>query len=248
MLAERLQQEALIAETANVSSSSLATAKDYIPFPENLNGLRILEIGAGTSSTTKELRQRGAYTVALDYNYCNIETIKTKSIIDLKKWSEEDPGMKKLAKQQRQVIKAMGSNPFGRLDTVKGIATERRRAKDSFLKDVNEGRGNYVAALAGCLPFQNDVFDFCFSIEGLTAFPIQDAEIFLQSIDEALRVLKPRGKLALSLWFADMWAKQPKKLANASILLRALDESRIPYEETATEYHKALIVTKPEQQ
>ena len=198
MIKERLTIEAFFAEGANVSSSSLALVKKEIPFPTDLNGKRILEIGAGTSSTTKELGYRGASAVAIDYKYDDLKNLRAFATDDIRKW-ETDPRLRKQRAEEKKVIRDLQHNPFGRLETINGITAERRRALASFLKEIKERKGNYIAGMAGNLPFQDNVFDFCFSNEGITAFPIQDEGTFLNSVREALRVLKPNGKLALSL-------------------------------------------------
>lgn len=244
MAVERLTAEAKLAEGANVSSSSLALVRRDIPFPDDLKGKRVLEIGAGTSSTTKELSYRGAFTVAIDYKYDDMKCLKAFAAEDIRKW-ETDPRLRKQQKEDRKMIRDLKYNPFDRLETINGILSERSRALASFLKDIKERKGNYIAAIAGNLPFQDNVFDFCFSYNGITAFPIQNEDVVLNSVREALRVLKPRGTLALSLWFSPEWDQRPINKVNGTILLRFLEKGGIPFEEHHMEFNKALIVTKP---
>ena len=49
MVNERIASEFALADRANVTSTSLVLARREIPFPEQLEGKRILEICAGTS-------------------------------------------------------------------------------------------------------------------------------------------------------------------------------------------------------
>ena len=244
MVNERIASEFALADRANVTSTSLVLARREIPFPEQLEGKRILEICAGTSSTAKELRQHGATAVAVDYNYGDLKSLQQKSLKDLSEY-ERDQGMRRLAKLQRAIIKASGKNPFGRLDTVKGMFKERKRASQSFFKDVREHEGIYVAAIAGNLPFQSSIFDFCYSLEGITAFPIQNRETFLNSVDEGLRVLKPGGQLALAFWFPEEWDSRLTYQAHGILLLSHLAKSGIPFKEIDDSSRKALVITKP---
>ncbi len=77
---------------------------------------------------------------------------------------------------------------------------QQRQARDAFFGNLARHSGNYLAALAGELPFQDNSFDFVFSLQTISFFLIRNREVFMNSVHEALRVLKPGGELQLQPW------------------------------------------------
>lgn len=60
-----------LARDSYVTGTHLALARQLIFLPENVTGLRIVDIGAGADSITAELRSCGADAFAIDYRYGN---------------------------------------------------------------------------------------------------------------------------------------------------------------------------------
>lgn len=76
MSAEQQDREYKLAEESFSTPASFETVTQYIKFPEDLRGKWILDVGAGGSNATLELRRRGASAFALDYRYYSLEELK----------------------------------------------------------------------------------------------------------------------------------------------------------------------------
>jgi SAM-dependent methyltransferase len=125
---------------------------------------------------------------------------------------------------------------------------KQRQARDAFFGNLGRHSENYIGALAGELPFQDDTFDFAFSLQTISFFLIRDREVFMHSVNEALRVLKPGGELQLQPWPGNPMVPWPKiNNENAGALVRDLRSRGIRYavKPTTPMTSPVLRVVKP---
>ncbi len=62
--------------TVVCTSDTKELARNGIQFPRNVDGLLMLDVGAGTSIAQFELQERGAQIVAVDTRYAHAKKIK----------------------------------------------------------------------------------------------------------------------------------------------------------------------------
>ena len=159
----------------------------YVELPADLRGRCILDIGAGTSTTSMDFVRKGARLVALDLRFRNVDEIRKSSgeYFNSYRSSLADPNLRR-------------RNPV--LEHVyEGDKEDSRR----FFTDFAPGaRGIYVAGDLWKLPFTGDSFDFVFSIRCLSDCFV-DPDIFVEATAEALRVAKPGSTVQISPWQED---------------------------------------------
>jgi ubiquinone/menaquinone biosynthesis C-methylase UbiE len=179
-----LSQEELL-ELATVSALPWSKGRGLLQFPENVNGLSILDVGGGGSDITASLVELGADAFALDPRY------RKKSEIE-------------------EAIKSQFQSPACPMPTRIMLNQTLKR----FLASIKSAPERYKAASATQIPFADDRFDIVFSIDTVTAFLDRDRETFLASIKECLRVAKPGGLLKF-LPFQDrqpVWSQEVNDL------------------------------------
>lgn len=65
-------QELRLAEASYSTAAPLEMVAHYIKFPKDFYGKKMLDIGAGASTATLELRERGVEAYAVDFRYQNL--------------------------------------------------------------------------------------------------------------------------------------------------------------------------------
>lgn len=174
--------EALLRQEQSLAEKSFSTAADYqmvaflMKFPEVVEGKTILDLGAGASETVIELQKRGANAIAVDYRYQNLNSLQLS--ID-----------QQLQKMRRRAIP-------GQPD----YQQKTNLARQAFFESRDK---QLITAIAGALPFKDNSVDIVYSIESVIPFLINNNEVFTNAIQEALRVLKPKGQLRLFPWNFD---------------------------------------------
>ncbi|MBI4100459.1 class I SAM-dependent methyltransferase [Candidatus Microgenomates bacterium] len=153
---ELLQVEHQIAKRTGATAIDLESASIWLDLPEDVRGMRILDIGGGASTVTLELARRGTQAVAIDYKYDDFTKLRT----SMNKFTD------KLKKMRGRVKSAKLFREIG----------------DTFFNSIPEGLGQYAAALAGDLPFLDETFDLCFSTRCLSVYLIEDKEAFMNGI------------------------------------------------------------------
>lgn len=159
----------------------------YVDLPSQLNGRSILDIGAGTSTTSMDFVGSGARFVALDLRFRNVDEVRSSSVdyFNCYKSNLADP----VLKQHNPMLQVVYDND--RVDSTR------------FFKDlVGASQGIYVAGDLWHLPFADRSFDFVFSIRCLSDCFV-DADVFVEAVDEALRVAKAGSAVQISPWQAD---------------------------------------------
>lgn len=117
-----------------------------------------------------------------------------------------------------------------------------------FLKAFKVEEKPYIAALASHLPFENNTFDFCFSLYAISSFISLNKDVLLQSINEGLRVLNPGGQLQIYPWTDPQWLKALPNLKDNFIwVVESLQKQRIEYSIEQINYHTPtrLRIIKP---
>lgn len=126
------------------------------------------------------LRKRGAQAFSVDYKYSDL---------------------KDLRKSVNRYLASSGDKVY---------VKKSRETQNRFFGHIQNRRNtSYAAALAGALPFPDNSFDLCFSLQCMSKFLVEDPNVFMGAVKEALRVLKPGGQLKMQPWFrADQYLRE----------------------------------------
>ena len=200
-----LKEEIKYRRHSFVSAVRFAVAKTMIDLPSDLHDKTILDIGGGASDFILNLRELGAHAISIDFRYKDLEELTAPYTGYLKDFLTQNPvhaeavrlrqpsdGTSLLEKLGNFLKEKMLEKGWG------GYAVQSERTHKRFLEDVRSNGGtSYVAAFAERLPFKDNIADFCYSIECLSAFTINNKSAFIKSVSEAIRVLKPGGELQI---------------------------------------------------
>ena len=159
----------------------------YVELPADVHGRSILDIGAGTSTTSMDFARRGARFVALDLRFRNADEIQQSSgeYFTGYRSNLDDPRLKSRNPLLRHVYNG-----------------DREDSKRFFRDFARNSQGIYVAGDLWKLPFAENSFDFVFSIRCLSDCYV-DTDIFVQAASEALRVAKRGSTVQISPWQED---------------------------------------------
>lgn len=268
-----LISEELIARERTLAQESFSSAcfssgtSFYIDFPQNVEGMTILDIGAGASPNILELQKRGARAIALDFRYNRLYILKrsvNKSLLGNDPITRLNRERKEKSFQEVRAEMPLGANPMlwrlatqmakkvqeaGNIDYVKRC----KEAEELFFRSHRRREVRAVAALAGALPFRDETFDFCYSLQCISKFLIGDREVLLQAASEALRVLKPGeglkpgGQLQIHPWVGPNFEWSNTEKDNAKALLQDLNDKKVPYfiESLGIQSSPRLRIIKP---
>lgn len=106
----------------------------------------------------------------------------------------------------------------------------QRKARDEFFSGLDQGDDYYIPAVAGQLPFRDDTFDITFSLQTISFFLIKDRDVFLNAVQEAVRVTKLGGTVRLQPWLGtpgNPW--EGEWLQTASALRDYMDDNGLQY-------------------
>ncbi len=228
-----------LTEQAYVSAMDFRSWNKNIVFPQDVGGLRILDIGSGGSNSSLLLREKGAIVVALDPRHKDLPSLKRfvdKYISD--RFSDSE-------------ITVDQNTQSGELWIAKyELGVNKRRtikAFDEFLNQANAGEGN-VAGTAEALPFLDNSFDFIFSHDCISRIHVHNFEMFIQAIQEGLRVLKPGKEFQIGPWAAYGPAVSAE-IDTVQALRQYLNKRHIKYQFqplSRTEDSLRLHIIKPE--
>lgn len=150
--------------------SSWETCTIAITFPENVSGLRILDVGGGGSDMTAKLLEDGADAYAVDPRYKSRSDLKGRVRQELDALRNTD---------ERQYIR------------------KYQAAFDHFWESLRQNPERYKPAFASQLPFDDNNFDFVFSIATVFGYIDMDYKLLNTATSEMIRVTKPGGKIQL---------------------------------------------------
>lgn len=86
---------------------------------------------------------------------------------------------------------------YGYSDIEELLIRANRRTPGLFPRSVLQDRNRYIYGSAHKLPFPSESFDAVTSYDGIFGVIDDDVDLAYQSIDEGIRVLKPRGILSI---------------------------------------------------
>lgn len=251
------RKERILIEGSYATAADFRITAYFIKFPQSVTGLRMLDIGSGASTAVLELRKRGAKAFGIDPRYGGLDelTDSVERFITDPSYSargENDARYEQLlAELQKEVPAgadarlwqmAVQMTRMGQNRTNESYIANQRKQLETFLSSQNEKP--YVAGSAAFLPFRNRSFDFVYSLQAITQFLIEDRDVFIQSISEALRVLKTHGQLQLHPWNSDPKdAISPQAGRSTVALIRYLEQRRIPFQtEWITRFNQPRLV------
>lgn len=191
-------------------------------FPENLRGLKVLEIGAGQSNVVASLRKRGAEAVAIDpaYLFPVEHDSRTEAYLN-----------EEILTRDKEWYRLL------------------QEARKGFKEDKVKTPGSYVPAEAESLPFKPYTFDFVLSNFCICPVLSLNFNQLEKSMSEALRVLKPGGLLTVFPFdnHEDIYEKKfqqaDKHLRNLNRMLKALKDEKGRY---SVHIHDITHDLKPE--
>jgi SAM-dependent methyltransferase len=165
---------ASIALSAEVTGVAWRSLSRFYALPEDLAGLKVLDVCAGMSDSVYRLRQEGAEAYAVDTCYADLATM----------YASHRAGFEITA---RSVFR------------VEPDSTDGQRLYRSFTEGFEAGLKTcpYVAASATALPFPDACFDLVLSFNGIFGTLDFDAGVLAVALREALRVTKPGGSIQL---------------------------------------------------
>jgi SAM-dependent methyltransferase len=134
-----------------------------------------------------DLAERGAKVVALDFRFRSLEELRGSSLDYFKgfKTNLKDP----LLRQRHPMLELVYESDLS--------------DAGRFFRDViGEASGVYVAGDLFRLPFADRCFDLAYSVRCLSDYYV-DADMFVDAVHEALRVVKPGGSVQISPWQDD---------------------------------------------
>lgn len=189
-----------------LSGFSGADWTDYLrvlKLPEDVKGLKILDVGAGASEFTAELLDRGANAYAIDPKYdFPLEQVREGATIYIR-----------IAPYPPEII------------------ARREKSVERFLRSFEWNRTRYVAGSATSMPFPDSNFDVVCSINTLTTYLDRDYDVFNQAIEECLRVTRVGGSIQLFPYKDEEPSLTGKvnqaRLQNQERVLNALRKNRI---------------------
>ncbi len=179
MLRENLDVSTVkyLGETTKVSGNKLEDLYKVFKLPENLNGIKVLDICTGQSDFADWLSQQGAKACAIDYLYQNIQALNQKRMETLVETVQRSWGLD--------------------VDNSQVEMTSKNEL-NKFTAMLESRRTTYITASAHALPFQDGSFDIAISFSGIFGVLDHDKRIASVCVNEALRVLKKNGKLQLA--------------------------------------------------
>ncbi len=171
-------------ESSHLRSSEL---RKYVDLPGHLDGWSILDLGSGTSTISMDLRGNCGRVVALDLRFRNLEEVRESSFYYFRRFKANlgDPLLRQRHPMLEQVYEGDVSDASRFFDDITGNTC-----------------GVYVAGDLFSLPFTDASFDLAYSVRCLSDY-YADADLFVEAVCEALRVVKDGGTLQISPWQDD---------------------------------------------
>ena len=199
-----LKREQKLAAASFSSSLDLTGALLlYVDLPAEVRGKVVLDVGAGASTIVSELEKLGATGIALDYRYFDFKAVK----------SSVDKYLAESSTLPLQIVKEAENKGLPLGPQIQALLIEEakrrqrnteyvrysRKTRNRFFDLAAKGQVQLVAGIAGALPFKTESIDIYLSIQAVTKLLV-DREVFFAVVFEALRVLKPGGRLLLAPW------------------------------------------------
>jgi len=165
-----------IAENAEVTGIGWRSLSRFYSLPDNLGGLRVLDLCSGMSDFAFSLRQRGALAYALDVLYGDLAAFRLR---------------------HRRSFGAITRDVFNVEPESEQAAEIYRSYVQGFESGLRRRPCFYVAGSATQLPFEADSFDMVTSCNGVFGALDFAPDLLLQALTEAVRVVKPGGSVQI---------------------------------------------------
>lgn len=177
------QTEEALAQRFPCGATPADTAIQYLGLPQERIGLIIVDVAAGLSSLTPTLLAEGANVYAVDSVY-GATREELEGLIDETR------------------TKTLASTPPGYFQEMDRLV---REASGQFEVSYVACPDRYIKGYATRLPFPDNFADYAISMNGISGF-IREPDVLIEAIKEALRIVKPGGKVVLAPWFSgDDW-------------------------------------------
>lgn len=164
-------QEREVAYKVPCSSAEFEGLSDLFKFPEDVRGLRILDIGGGASDATARLLALGADAYAIDPRYENPRRVL------------------------RDVETYLNYSNESRLD--KDV---NHQTMAVFRASIREHPKRYINGGVGSLPFDDSSVDFIYSHLALGELLTRNVMVLKRGLAECFRVLKPGSEMQAIPW------------------------------------------------
>jgi len=174
---ERVQR---LAHRWPITATPWAALSRFYQLPEDMAGLRVLDVCAGGSDLTAVLATQGADSRAIDINYDNIDYVNGAVSAHYINAFLED-GDKASGPDYLAAMEAIANQPH----------------VQAFRRSFAQERFRYVAAPAHEIPFADDFFDLVLSHNGILGVTQEDPLVLEASVEEAIRVAKAGGQIQL---------------------------------------------------
>ena len=187
-------QSEVIDRIIDVSCNPARACRDSIGVDvEGLSGKRVLDIASGLSDFVALANENGATAFGVDLAYADKARLKEKG----KAFLDEVAGPYAKTKLPTCHKPIIGHDILDRqtqiMDDLNGGSMQRA------LNDIERSPASYIAANCLAMPFPNGTFDLAISHCFLTSTAGSAREFLIESILEAMRVLKKGSSLRLGV-------------------------------------------------
>ena len=170
-------------KAAPISANRADELSNLYILPENLAGLKILDLGGSQSNFCAYLVENGADAYSIDPLYSDLENLE-----------------KRRREHFLTEVEAILPDLKGKLDPndprfVSGL--EKDESTQVFKRSIFYNPGRYISASFHALPFKDELFDIITSSYSIFGVATRDEVLLEAAFSEALRALKPGGTLQL---------------------------------------------------
>jgi len=202
--AEELIPEEVISDIAPVSALEWSTASRILVLPDDVRGLRILDVGAGGSDVTATLLEMGADAYAIDPIYRS----------------------KALLKGEVRKENRLAGQEFDHNSDWRRYHRESTDALDRCVTSMKSYPDRYRTATADSLPFPDNYFNIVFSVRCVSLYLDMNSNTLSSAVNESLRVTKEGGFIQLFPWDCNSH-RLPSDNDRMALILQIVDANRL---------------------
>ncbi|SRR5258708_4916217 len=154
--------EAYLGKQIPTSATYWENGIEILTIPENLTDVSFLDIGGGASDITANLLLRGANAFSIDPAYKSRSDLKGRILGQLKPENYTKENIARI-----------------------------RQGLETFMQSIKTNPNRYRAEFATHTSFQDNFFDYIYSINLVTAYLDIDLDTLNRAVDESIRISKP---------------------------------------------------------